>query len=436
MEYFKSITQSELADLIHATKKELYLSLPSIHKEIASAITYLDYSSSFEEREPEIHILVDFDSNTFRQGYGEFRETNDLISGGFDVKCLKDNRISFIISDDVGYYLFIESRSLIPAEKRTINAVKIDPISLVRLKHYFFQDTVRDDFEDELTNAIIEESEILGDANNLLSNQKAPVNEITEEDVQTINNDLSRNPPIHPDFQRKVDFYANKFQYAELHFEGQNFKNQRVTIPPELLPYKNDELRNRLITRLKLFENVLENKAFKHFNDFVERKKCIAKEFLTPLQSRKNHSILKLNEKTAFNEEVNKLKYDLQKIREELVPTMIKEINSAKENLKNTLYEFLLENPTEKMQKMGKDNFDSIADYNAQALIGKIRFPDPSATLLNWNIDTNFSDITREDLGNKEFLEELKEREIITDADINELADFGHGIEINTAVAH
>ena len=84
-----------------------------------------------------------------------------MIEGSFDVKSLKDNRISFIISDDIGYYLFIESRSLIPADKETINATKIDPVSIVRLKHYFFPDVKVLNIQDELADAIIEERILL-----------------------------------------------------------------------------------------------------------------------------------------------------------------------------------------------------------------------------------------------------------------------------------
>lgn len=90
MEYFKSLTTTDLANLINSAKKSLFLCLPSVHEEIESAITYLDYSSSYNNSEVKIHLLLDFDAQTFRQGYGSFKSVEDLIQGGFEVKCLKD----------------------------------------------------------------------------------------------------------------------------------------------------------------------------------------------------------------------------------------------------------------------------------------------------------------------------------------------------------
>src|SRR5687768_8296007 len=100
MEYFKSLTQSKLIESIQSTKKALYLCLPSIHKEIAVAINQLNRSSSLTENDIKIHVLVDYDAQTIRQGYGDHLCVKELIQCRYDVKTLKDNRISFIISDD------------------------------------------------------------------------------------------------------------------------------------------------------------------------------------------------------------------------------------------------------------------------------------------------------------------------------------------------
>lgn len=77
MEYFKSLTTTALAELINSAQKSLYLCLPSIHEEIETAITYLDYSNSFDNNDVKIHLLLDFDSQTFRQGYGNFKSVED-----------------------------------------------------------------------------------------------------------------------------------------------------------------------------------------------------------------------------------------------------------------------------------------------------------------------------------------------------------------------
>jgi len=342
----------------------------------------------------------------------------------------KDNRISFIISDETGYYLFIESRSLIPADKQTINAVSIDPVSMVRLKHFFFSNSEHGDFEDELTNAIIEESKQLEHSEKLLSDHKADIHEIFDEEIAEVDQNLKANPPLHPDYKRTVDFYSNKFQYAELHFEGQNFKSYSVKVPPKILPYRNKEIRDKLTTKLKLFENIAEKESFEKFEKFVAKKKAISEKYLTPLSSRKKHSILRLDQKGDFQKEVDDLKTEINRIRQKLLASMIEEMKSAKENLRKTLYDFLISNPTVEMINMGKDNYEVMADSTSEILINKLPVPNPSKILLGWKIVTAFSDITYEDLSDKELLEELKEKELIDEADMNRITRLGKGIEI------
>lgn len=48
MEHFKSLTQSHLVKTIEATKKELFLCMPSLHKELSEAIIKLNNSNSID----------------------------------------------------------------------------------------------------------------------------------------------------------------------------------------------------------------------------------------------------------------------------------------------------------------------------------------------------------------------------------------------------
>lgn len=404
--------------------------MPAIHEEIESAIAYLDYSNSNLETEIEIHILIDFDPQTFRQGYGNFKSVEDLINGGFEVKCLKDNRISFIISDDIGYYLFIESRSLIPADKKTINAVKIDPISIVRLKKFFFNDSIKIDFQDELTNAIIEESKQLKDADNQLPKQKAPVNEILDKNIKSVEKDLKQNPPLQPDFKRIVEYYSNKFQYVELHFEGQNFNHYSISIPPRLLPYKNKELRKKLITKLKLFENITKNEDFEPFEEIIAKKKSISKKFITNIKCRRGKGIIKKTDKISFEKELNLLSGRLQSFKNKMYNSMQKEIEMSKEGLINTLTPFLIDNPTDEMKFWPSEDLPSIAKNISTNLVNKINIPDPTKWINGFHIETNYSDITYEDLTDKALLDELKEKQILIDEDDTNLAVFGKAIKL------
>lgn len=430
MDYFKKINTLSLAEIIKSARKSLYLCLPSLPPEISDAIAELNFMQNIPEETVQIHILVDFDANTFRQGYGDYESMEGLFMEGDDIKCLKDNRISFIICDNIGYYLFIESRTMIPADKETINAVRIDPISIVRLKSYFFPGIDKTDIKDELANAIIEESKTLSSPEKLIPETPAPISEISDNDLEEVRINLEKNPPLNPDFKRKVEFYKNKFQYAELHYYGQRIEHYTISIPPKLLPYKNEELKNKLLTRLKLFENINDNEDFQKFKTIEQRKNEIIEKYLTPLKCRKNRSVLKVDTKIQFVEEIKTLTQDLGKIKTTIYSAMIDELESAKTNLQSTLEAFLIENPTDEMINMGQNNFSIMAKSISTALVSKINV-DPAKMISKFKIDCHFADITFEDLSDTDLLNEFVEKKLIDDTAINKLAEFGQGIKVN-----
>lgn len=429
MEYFKTITTTSLAELIKSARKSLYLCLPSIHPEIANAISELNDMENIPDENVKIHILIDFDAQTFRQGYGDYDSIEKLFRKEDDIKCLKDNRISFIISDNIAYYLFLESRTMIPADKETINAVRIDPISIVRLKQFFFPSTEKTDFKNELANAIIKESKTLSEPEKLMPRLQAPVVEISENEIKEVRANLKQNPPLNPDFKRKIEFYQNKFQYAELHYYGQRIEHYTINIPSKLLPYKNEELKNKLLTRLKLFENISSNEHFKKFKQIEKRKTEIIEKYLTHLKCRKNRSVLKIEAKSEFIKDIKTLIQDLGEIKTTIYSAMIDELESAKSNLQKTMEKFLLENPTDDMKNMGENNFQIMAKSTSNALVDKINV-DPAKMISKIKIDCHFADITFEDLSDKELINEFTEKKLIDEADINLLSEFGKGVKI------
>lgn len=426
MEYFKKITQKKLCELIESTQRALFISLPSIHEEVKNSMLKMKN----DNKNAQVNILIDFDPQTFRQGYGEFDSVSDLI-GNFDIKELRDNRISFVISDDIGYYLFIESRSIVPSDKDTLNAINIDPISLVRIKHFFFPSKANKDFQNEIANAIIEESRIIEKAEQEIIKASFSIPTlITPDRFNQVMEDIKSNPPLKPDFKRLVEYYSNKYQYSELHYEGQNIQNTTVPLPPKILPYRNEEIRKKMITKMKLFENLDQNPIFVQFRELEIRKKEISQKYLTPLKCRPNKSVLKKENKNYFLNAVNSVTADLEKSKNTLYSILLDEINTSKDNIKKSLFEFLIDNPTEDMIKLGKDNYIIIAEDISKTLIHKLHFPDPIKLIDNFKFKIYFSDLTYEDLSDKELINELIERNLFAENEKDSLADFGRGIKI------
>jgi hypothetical protein len=85
MNYFESISQEKLSQLISDTEHSLFLSLPFLHQEMAEAIKQLSNKNRPDGKKVDIQILIDFDAQTIRQGYGELEPVKELINKNFGI---------------------------------------------------------------------------------------------------------------------------------------------------------------------------------------------------------------------------------------------------------------------------------------------------------------------------------------------------------------
>jgi hypothetical protein len=436
MAYFSMMIEQDIIDLIQNTKKALFISMPALHQEIVNAIEALAEQEKENTISSNIHILLDLDAQTIRQGYGDFDAMKKLFSQGIDVRSLADNRISFIISDQIGYYLFIESRSLIPADKKTYNAIQIDPVSIVRIKKFFFTDSIAIDFEDAITNAIIEESQKLANINHTLDNTIAPVSEIKSEVIKTIEQDLKDNPPLKPDYKRIVEFYSNKFQYVKFNFEGANLANRKIDIPSNILPVTDVKLKKKLATKLNLFDANDTKEAFDVLLNFKAKVSSIREVYLKKVKTR-DESLLDKHKKTEFIEAVDELKKEMDKTKNQLITHIANQIIITKKQLKKDLIEYFIANPSamfpETIHLIPDDilYISQVAENKADELLyRRIKWPEAHLLVAEFKLTLQFSDITYEDLKNNAFIQELKEIGLIDSDDETQLAEFSEGIEI------
>jgi hypothetical protein len=436
MAYFKSLSQVDLISLILSTKNSLFLCVPSIHEEVASALRELLHRKGDSDNGVNIRLLVDLDGQTFRQGYGDYKSVKQICSEKIEIKSLQDNRISFIIIDDIGYYLFVESRSMIPADKATINAVLIDPISQVRLKTYFFNFPNEKDFEDELTNAIIEESLKLKDANKLVDQYSAAVKVITEQELRQIGEDLYANPPLHPDYKRLVEFYSNKFQYVRLKFDGSNLQHRKIEIPTKVLPILDATLKERIETKLNLFESAELATIFAPLNEMKSEVDRIRNEYLTKVKSREERLLNKVAKK-EFAQNIEALTSKIGEIQKSLLMGMDKLISQSREKLLSELKVFLKENPKAMFSAQQGNLWEKNAEYiascaerKASEFVSEINWPYAHQLVKQFKLEVYYSDITYEDLKNPQFVTELKESGLIDSTDEPKIAIFETGIGI------
>jgi hypothetical protein len=431
MELLSKISLIRLNQIIEKTKSQLFLCLPAIPLQTAKAIIEL------ENRVPgvKINLLVDFDPQTFRQGYGEFDAVTNLRDAGFTLSNLPDNRISFVISDNTGFYLFIESQYLVPAEKETMNAIHIDGVSLVKLKQHFFN-SHKNNYEDELSNAIIEVSQEL----KTLEETKVPpppanTKNISADEYQIVNTDIQKNPPMEPDHKRMLNVYTNKFQYVDLSFSGVNIQDKEVSIPKDLLPIKDENLRNQLKSSLKVFDKDKETKDFEGLKTLNIKLNEIREKYLVH-SSVCNRNILKIDDKEQFKQDIENLKNQLPNLYGSIIGALNDELEKTQERFKKEIYDLVMSEPEivfGKNSLWAKDMrlLEQAAKKKTNDVIKKIRWPDYFKLVAKMDIKTFYSDIAYDDLFNDELLKEFEKKELILEADVKKLADFKSAIQVS-----
>ncbi|MDD3194599.1 MAG: hypothetical protein PHU68_02205 [Paludibacter sp.] len=433
MNYIHSFTESDLCNVILQTQKSLYICMPLLQPEVINAIDQLQYESSIEV---SINIGIDFSPETFRQGYGEIENYEELNRAGYTIKNFKDNRISFVISDDTGYFLFFESRYFIPANKPTYNAVSIDPISIIRLKQHFFDAYKSEaEYKNEIANSFVDETVRLNTIREEYANKSSiEKSELSDSALKQVTEDLKKNPPLKPDYQRIVRFYTHKFQYIKLEYKGANLQSKKIDIPSRILPIKNATFKKNLETKLNLFTN-RDSEFFNDLEEMNNRVKALREKYLTPLTSRKV-SILKSFQKSEFKEAVEELKKDIEALSNKNLLQVAQAISETKVEISKQLKEFFIQYKEEfpSYNTLFRDAEESYVmneiDNYVDQVIAQIKWPAAHQLFEKFNLEAIPSGITYEDLTNESLIRELKERGLFDDEDDDNLAVFSEGIEL------
>jgi len=102
----------------------------------------------------------------------------------------------------------------------------------------------------------------------------------------------------------------------------------------------------------------------------------------------------------------------------------------------NDLSEFFIANPKSLFPKhpnlweRNQSYIEQAAKSKAEEIIYRIKWPEAHLLVEDFKLNVQYSEITYEDLKNKEFVNELKECNLIDESDESLLADFGKGVEI------
>lgn len=423
MTFIQTLDWVNLVNRISACKHYIFAAIPSIDEEMAELLIMVK-----KENNPVIKVCIDNREETIRNGYGDEKGIDKLLQNSVIIKESEGNRISFFIIDEEGFIFFPESR-ILSGNPSGPNAVVIDAITISRLiAHYFSPENIQEKEElEKIFNKGLETQK------GLLSQIKHEVIEQKSESVSKKFNlgtyaktkeSLKRNPPLEPDLQRRIKTYTAKVQFVELRFSGINLQGKIISIPKDAIPISDPELKSLLLTKMKLFQDIGRNEGFKVFSQLRDKVNKLRGQYLKPITCRENKSIIQVEMKGVFQEELQSLKHEIQQINQNLPDILEKSVFHTKEILKSELLKYFHDNPPIEIN-LYQDY--SIKEKKLQeyidGIIYHIKFPKMEKLIENITIKEYYYDLTFQDFSDEKFIEELKRKNILKGDDINGIVE-------------
>lgn len=419
MEQFEKIDVSEFVEKMSQSTKNLYLSLPSIEKKIAETLIRVKK----EKPTIKIKVVIDNSEEPIRNGFGDIEGIDILKENGIQMFELSGNLISFIICDEVGYFIFPYSRIFDKVKGK--NAFRIDPASIKLLIYYFFQS------EEKTDNKEFEQIAIIGDANRYfkdafkeLENIKPEVAEFDNEKHGENKKKLENDPPLQPDLQRKIKTYSTMIQFVELKFNGGNFQNKVISLPQNVIPISSEELKKMLKIKINIFKDLDEKKEYKKMKEFKEKLDKLRKDYLKPINCRPNKSIIKKDQKQEFLNKLDEMKNELKEIDKMFEAELEKERLNAIDLLKEELYNFLKKNEPDEVKKYEEQD---VKERKIKEIVEKTilrtKFPEVNKLIEKMSLTEHFYELTWEDFKDEKLIKEFKCKKIMEKKDIDEIVE-------------
>ena len=426
MKLIETISFNELCDLIDKAENHLYISLPSIDEEIACAL--IDFDKSDITR-----IVIDNSEEPIRNGFGEAKGLDLLRGNDFQIFQSDGNLISFIISDNIGYFIFPQSKIFIEKPKGA-NAFKLDPVTIQLLIQNFCPS------ENSAEEKIFSQAATIGDS---IKHFESALKEIKENGSETnisqfdiekykaIQKNLKVNPPLSPNLQRQINTYTAKIQFVELKFSGGNLENKIAQLPKKAIPINSDELKSLLLTRIKMFQDISKDSDYKKFQEFKDKIEKLRKDFLIPITCRPSKSIIRMERKESFLKELAALKEESKTMTKVLTTTLEEGKLNTIDLLRKELVTFFTTNEPQELKDIDRADIKERKQTEIiNSIVSSVKFPEVTDLIESISLSELFYDLTWNDFKDEKLHKEFLEKKVMMKDEIDSIVHLKKAFDV------
>jgi hypothetical protein len=185
---------------------------------------------------------------------------------------------------------------------------------------------------------------------------------LTPQQLQTVMDDLERNPPKPFDLARQAYVFSSQLQYVEFHVDNYKLNNRVASIPADLLGLAGDEdLSRRWKNQFRIFDAESASvmlirpgpngpKQIKVDQKYLDgRKKAVEKNFLFAISG--YGSVLFKEKQTEFEQAVENLRAILSEYYTEIKATLSARTSKIVEEITDSLVDRVTANPPNRFTK-------------------------------------------------------------------------------------
>lgn len=416
-ELLQKINYQYIIDHLFDADDFWYAAFPGIYQELSEAII----EAKEQIGDLEIKLIIDPKEEAFRNHHGDVGAVNDLVYEGVSILEIPGHRLGFIMSEKDAWLLFTQSRA-IEKEARGYNAIRMSAVTKNELMLHFFGHSSDKDIRENITG----EMQGLIDLKNQI--EMYGKTDLTPADMDMdefdyVSHSLHHNPPQSPDLKRLYDVYSTKIKFVEFEVSGIKFYQKSITIPNRILNLVDDSLRDQITTRLRLFDDKLQQNVKEKLSLINKEIDTIRDSFLKRVKSR-DKSVIEASKLRAFNNSLDKLRDKYEQFRIDIEVDIRSSIISIKDRLKNELIPKLRESPPDDLKRFKEnDQFELFLNDYVSKEIDSISLPTIESLMNSFDITKRIFDPTHNDFRDEDFISELVENGFLKKADKDEIVD-------------
>lgn len=403
------INSQLLAAEINAARERIYFCGAGISLDIAEAIV----KASTRLHPENIIILTDASAHSRRLGYGDQSSLERLSDLGISLYELPDTRLAFCIVDDRAW-IFSQLPALV--EKPDINA-GFNCLELTGNEVGRLVDTVqlvlRDSKKEPGSSSVdIHPESLLVAEKNVTWHPDLPIPGIAvkakpleKSTIQKTSEELKKNPPQPFDVSRQVVVFNSRLEFVELKLIGTKIESQVFKFPDEIKSTltEDEDAQKRLSASFKMIGDN-SNLSSKKITEKIDK---VRKAYLKPVG--KLGRVIKRSNKGKFEEELKKIKQEIEKYKEELGENLQNEMDSSRDALVKMFEDRIMRNPPMNLEaevEGPKVTLQDARDYLHQIL--KKNMPNVSKIQENITLTCVYKSVTYEMLKDNEFQEMIR----------------------------